>query len=70
MRDRMSLLAGSGTGKSAAAGFYPDVVYLDPMFPHRQKSALVKKDARVFQSLVVDLDADALLPCHRLSGSR
>ena len=44
-------------------GFTPDVVYLDPMFPHRQKSALVKKEMRVFQSLVgADLDADALLP--------
>lgn len=40
----------------------PDVVYLDPMFPHRQKSALVKKEMRIFQSLVgSDDDADALL---------
>ena len=31
--------------------------------PHKQKSALVKKEMRVFQSLVgADLDADALLP--------
>lgn len=41
----------------------PDVVYLDPMFPHREKSAQVKKEMRVFQSLVgADNDADALLP--------
>lgn len=40
----------------------PDVVYLDPMYPHRQKSALVKKEMRVFQSLVGnDDDADSLL---------
>mgnify|MGYP003384304975 CR=1 FL=1 len=39
-----------------------DVVYLDPMFPHREKSAAVKKEMRVFQSLVgEDLDADHLL---------
>ncbi|WP_115716939.1 class I SAM-dependent methyltransferase [Gallaecimonas mangrovi] len=39
-----------------------DVVYLDPMYPHREKSALVKKEMRVFQTLVgPDLDADALL---------
>lgn len=39
-----------------------DVVYLDPMFPHRQKSALVKKEMRIFQHLVgSDLDADKLL---------
>lgn len=41
----------------------PEVVYLDPMFPHRQSSALVKKEMRVFQHLVGDdLDADELLP--------
>ncbi|MHA6962592.1 class I SAM-dependent methyltransferase [Zobellella denitrificans] len=41
----------------------PDVVYLDPMFPHKKKSALVKKEMRVFHSLVgADEDADALLP--------
>lgn len=40
----------------------PEVVYLDPMFPHREKSALVKKDMRVFRTVVgEDLDADALL---------
>jgi len=40
----------------------PDVIYLDPMFPHREKSAQVKKEMRIFQSLVgEDLDADALL---------
>ncbi|MGO1296585.1 MAG: class I SAM-dependent methyltransferase [Vibrio sp.] len=43
----------------------PDVVYLDPMYPHpenKKKSALVKKEMRVFQSLVgADNDADCLL---------
>lgn len=40
-----------------------DVIYLDPMFPHREKSALVKKEMRVFQTLVgADEDADLLLP--------
>jgi len=39
-----------------------DVVYLDPMFPERQKSALVKKDMRFFHSVVGDdPDADQLL---------
>jgi 16S rRNA (guanine1516-N2)-methyltransferase len=38
-------------------------VYLDPMFPHRKKSALVKKEMRLFQQLLgADVDADALLP--------
>ncbi|MDP2229255.1 MAG: class I SAM-dependent methyltransferase [Moraxellaceae bacterium] len=40
----------------------PDVVCLDPMFPHREKSALVKKEMRVFREVVgEDTDADALL---------
>lgn len=40
----------------------PDVICLDPMFPHRDKSALVKKDMRVFRDVVgADNDADALL---------
>ncbi len=40
-----------------------DVVYLDPMFPHKKKSALVKKEMRLFQQLLGhDPDADALLP--------
>lgn len=40
-----------------------DVVYLDPMFPHREKSAAVKKDMALFQNLVGDdADADQLLP--------
>lgn len=42
---------------------YPDVIYLDPMFPERHKSADVKKEMRAFHSLVgADEDADALLP--------
>jgi 16S rRNA (guanine1516-N2)-methyltransferase len=40
----------------------PDVIYLDPMYPHRQKFALVKKEMQLFQRVVgQDLDASALL---------
>ena len=40
----------------------PQVIYLDPMFPQRDKSALVKKEMRLFKPLVgADLDAPALL---------
>jgi 16S rRNA (guanine1516-N2)-methyltransferase len=43
-------------------GEAPQVVYLDPMFPPRNKSALVKKEMRVFRPLVGDDDdAPALL---------
>jgi 16S rRNA (guanine1516-N2)-methyltransferase len=41
----------------------PDVIYLDPMFPERQKTADVKKEMAAFHSVVgKDEDADALLP--------
>jgi len=40
----------------------PDVIYLDPMFPARKKSALVKKEMRLLHQLVgEDHDADQLL---------
>ncbi len=50
----------------------PDVVYLDPMYPHKKKSALVKKEMRVFQTLVgADLDADGLFePAYALATKR
>lgn len=36
----------------------PDVIYLDPMFPPKKKSALVKKEMRILRQLVGD-DTDA-----------
>jgi len=47
---------------SLAAAERPAVIYLDPMYPHRQKTALVKKDMRIFRSLLGnDEDAPDLL---------
>lgn len=40
----------------ADSGMLPQVVYLDPMFPHREKSALVKKEMRLFRLLAGDDD--------------
>ncbi|QIR15914.1 class I SAM-dependent methyltransferase [Shewanella aestuarii] len=76
MRERMSLFHGSSITALAQAaeksGTEIDVVYLDPMYPHREKSALVKKEMRVFQTLVgADLDADGLLaPAMALATKR
>lgn len=40
---------------------YPDIIFIDPMFPSRIKSALVKKEMRVLRAVVGDdLDADKL----------
>lgn len=47
----------------------PDVIYLDPMFPQRQKSALVKKEMRILHDLVgADLDSRALFEIARRTG--
>ncbi len=41
---------------------WPAVIYLDPMYPPRQKSALVKKEMRIFRTIVgEDTDANDLL---------
>lgn len=49
----------------------PDVIYLDPMFPPRQKSALVKKEMRILHDLVgLDPDADRLLEAAQATGVR
>lgn len=40
----------------------PDLIYLDPMFPERRKSALVKKNMQFFQEIINEEDdPDALL---------
>jgi 16S rRNA (guanine1516-N2)-methyltransferase len=72
LRERLSLLHASSIEALSSISPRPDVVYLDPMYPHRQKSALVKKEMRVFQALVgADDDADALLePARRLATRR
>ncbi|MFA5676847.1 MAG: class I SAM-dependent methyltransferase [Pseudomonas sp.] len=55
----------------------PQVIHLDPMFPHRQKSALVKKEMRLFRPLAGDdldapqlLDAALQLASHRVAVKR
>lgn len=72
LRDRLTLIHASSLSGLADITPRPQVVYLDPMFPHKQKSALVKKEMRVFQSLVgPDLDADGLLePARQLAIKR
>lgn len=71
MRERM-LLADVRSITELTQPQLVDAVYLDPMYPHKQKSALVKKEMRVFQHLVgADLDADhLLLPAKQLARKR
>jgi len=48
---------------------YPDVIYMDPMFPSRDKSALVKKDMRLLHHIVgLDTDSERLLATARTTA--
>ncbi len=50
---------------------YPIVIYLDPMFPSREKSAKIKKDMLFFQALVgKDDDAKQLLHTARSKAQK
>ena len=79
-------LAGSGLGGSGLAGGsggapgvpeagapVPDVIYLDPMFPARRKSAAVKKKLQLLQQLerpATDEEAGELLRAALAAGPR
>ncbi len=65
--DSLSYLAGLSEKEEDQR---PDVIYLDPMFPERSKSAKVKKAMVAFHSVVgADEDADGLLAL-ALAGAR
>ncbi len=63
--ERMRLVAGDARQVCAGEQPGPDVIYLDPMFPQRGKSAAVKKEMALLQLLLdtgaVQSDADDLL---------
>ena len=48
---RMKLVCGDSTEGMKNLDFKPDIVLLDPMFPARQKSALIKKKFQLIQRL-------------------
>ncbi|MDO8861470.1 class I SAM-dependent methyltransferase [Haliea sp. E1-2-M8] len=54
---RMTLAEGDARQLGAAAVERQDVIYLDPMFPPRDKSAAVKKEMALFQALFSHSDA-------------
>lgn len=47
-----------------------DVIYLDPMYPQRDKSALVKKEMRLFHTLIGETQDDAELLAAALEKAR
>lgn len=58
---RMRLRCLDGQDYVPSPDAQPDVVYLDPMYPHREKTARVKKEMRLFQLLLGDDRDSALL---------
>ncbi len=72
LRENLMLLHTMSLAKLSNYAMRPEVVYLDPMYPLKKKSALVKKEMQIFQSLVgCDEDADGLLdPARRLATKR
>ena len=66
---RMELVEGDSVFGLRALGFSPDVVFLDPMFPERTKSAAVKKKFQLLHHLERPCDnegelLDAALAAH------
>ncbi len=62
IQEKLSLTCGDSRQALLQVPFEPEVIYLDPMFPPKEKSALVKKDMRMLQEIVgPDEDADELL---------
>ncbi len=56
---RMHLLKGDSRDLLPALSFRPDLVLLDPMFPDRRKSGLVRKKAQLLQRLEKPCDDEA-----------
>lgn len=62
MQERMCLYPHASLQQLIDQGVWFDVIYLDPMYPHRKKNALVKKEMQLLQALVgADHDSDRLL---------
>jgi len=60
--DHMHLVQGDSVKWIESSNETFDVIYLDPMFPERKKSALVKKDMQLLQELLGHTDnAETLL---------
>lgn len=66
---RMTLL--SGNAIELLPSLNADVIYLDPMYPHRKKSARVKKEMQIIQDVVGgDGDSEQLLSAAFSSSSK
>lgn len=67
---RLSLCHADSCDALSMLPFEPDVVYLDPMFPKRRKSALVKKEMRIIHALLGESQCDDGLFTHALAVAK
>jgi 16S rRNA (guanine1516-N2)-methyltransferase len=73
VRERLQLLSGDSRMimRELPAAERPEVIYLDPMYPHRDTTALVKKEMMVLRMLAgPDLDSGELLAAARTCATR
>ena len=73
LRDRLRLVVGDARSvlKDLPASHVPEVVYLDPMYPARSKSALGRKEMDILRRIVGhDEDAEELLSIARTVARR
>jgi len=66
---RMTLHLSESVTWLAGLSSPPDVIYLDPMFPARKKSARVKKEMWLFQHLLAESQDEAALLAQALSSA-
>ncbi len=59
--NRMNLIHADALTWLSATHLHPDVIYLDPMFPKRKKSASVKKEMVILQDLLGNDEDSATL---------
>lgn len=69
--DRMQLYQANAIPLLAEGKLEADVIYLDPMYPGRDKSALVKKEMQLLHHLVgADIDSAELLAIARAQAGK
>ncbi len=69
--DKLTLRQGDAVQIMAGLKKRPDTIYLDPMYPHKRKSALNKQEMRIIRQLVGDdIDAGSLLDAALLHAGK
>ena len=65
------LIAENVNGDLNSEASVPDLIYMDPMYPEREKSALVKKELRIIRNRVgADHDSEILLEKALQTGAK